>query len=694
MKPTRNGAGSIWVFPVTVALLILTSGCASNPGPKPPGVVPGAVTIFPNTVSVPVGQTVQFAAFLPSSPSATFTWSVSGGSANGTITAGGVYTAPGSIPAPSTVTITATGGSAKSDSGTATINITAAQGVVVSPGALAISAGATQAFTATVSGSAVSPTWQVNGTNGGDSVHGTISAAGVYTAPLTPPPGGTTTITAVSGSSSGTATVAVIFSNNSISGQYAFSYTGKDSHGLLAAAGSFTLTPGTGAFTGVEDYNSTSLKAPAQAVAITGSITVNPDGSASATVNNPAISGTETWQFTLVSGAEGGVAQQGLLVRFDSAATASGTIDRQNPIQLNASSFNGNYIFGLSGRNAKDQPLQMAGKFMANGVASIPVNLAVEDINNNGTTTQGAPDDTLYGSFFMDPNNPGSGRGMLQLINTSTELPGTFNFAFYIVDSTHLKAVEVDTEAFLSGDIYSAPNTNGSFQASIFEGSYAYTLTGWDVGNDVPYVVGGVLLSGGTGAITSGVIDKNDGGVQIPLNTALGSSAYSVDPSLGRITLTFTIGTVSQNFAAYTASSGSTLIIELDTDFLSSGLALPQSTATTPQGTFALNFSGLTNSSGFPEQDVAGQITANSTTNVFSGSISINSAGTVSLGVPLVNGTTMTSPASNGRGTATIKTNSGSNTYPLAYYTVDGNTVLVLETDGVRIMTGTLARQY
>jgi hypothetical protein len=331
---------------------------------------------------------------------------------------------------------------------------------------------------------------------------------------------------------------------------------------------------------------------------------------------------------------------------------------------------------------------------MANGVASIPLNLAVEDINNNGTTTQGAPDDTLYGSFFMDPNNPGSGRGMLQLINTSTELPGTFNFAFYIVDSTHLKAVEVDTEAFLSGDIYSAPNTNGSFQASIFEGSYAYTLTGWDVGNDVPYVVGGVLLSGGTGAITSGVIDKNDGGVQIPLNTALGSSAYSVDPSLGRITLTFTIGTVSQNFAAYTASSGSTLIIELDTDFLSSGLALPQSTATTPQGTFALNFSGLTNSSGFPEQDVAGQITANSTTNVFSGSISINSAGTVSLGVPLVNGTTMTSPASNGRGTATIKTNSGSNTYPLAYYTVDGNTVLVLETDGVRIMTGTLARQY
>jgi len=694
MKPTRNGAGSMWFFAAITMLLVSVTGCASNgPAPKPPAVVPGPVSVFPGSASVAVNQTVQFVAFLSSAPGSSFTWSVSG-SGNGTITASGLYTAPASIPNPSSVTITATAGSGTSTTGIATINITASQGVAVSPGAIAIAAGATQTFTASVSGSSVTPTWQVNGTDGGDSVHGTITAAGVYTAPFSPPPGGTTTITAVSGSASGTATVAVVFSNSSLNGQYAFSYTGKDSHGPLAVAGSLTLTTGTGTFSGVEDYNSTSLSSPAQEVRITGSLSVNPDGTASAKVTNPAINGTETWQFTLVSGEEGGPAQHGLLVRFDSAATGSGTIDSQNPIQLNASSFVGNYAFGFSGRTAKSQPLQIAGKFRADGVASIPLNLAVEDINNNGTTTQGAPDDTLYGSFFMDPNFPNSGRGMLQLINTSTELPGTFNFAFYMVDGTHLKVVEVDTEAFLSGDIYSAPNTNGSFSASIFNGNYAFTLVGWDVDNGVPYVAGGSLVSGGTGAVTSGVIDKNDGGVKIQLNTALGTASYTVDPNLGRITLTVTNGTITQNFAAYTTSSGNTQLIELDTGFLLSGLLQPQSSTAAPQGSFALDFSGLTNSSGFPEQDVAGEISANSTTNVFSGSISINSAGTTSLGVPLVTGSTSASPAANGRGTVTVKTNSGSNTYPLAYYTVDGNTVLVLETDGVRIMTGTLVKQF
>jgi hypothetical protein len=589
--------------------------------------------------------------------------------------------------------VTATDTAETNETGTATINITPAQGVVVSPTALAVSAGATQTFTAAVNGSAVSPTWEVNGTVGGDSVHGTITAGGVYTAPLTPPPGGTTTVTAVSGGDSGTATVAVVFSNNSLTGQYAFSYTGNDSSGPLAVAGSFTVGAGAGAISGVEDYNSTVLSAPKQEFQITGSFSVNPDGSATATVSNPSAGGTETWQFSLVSGQQGGAAQHGLLVRFDSSATGSGTLDRQNPVQLNASAFVGNYAFGLSGVDAKGLPLQVAGKFMADGIASIPLNSAVEDINDNGTNTQGAADDSLHGSFFMDPNFPNSGRGTLQLVNTSTELPGTFNFAFYIVDGTHLKIVETDTEAFLSGDLYSAPNTNGLFLVSIFKGNYAFTLAGADVANNIPYAAGGVLVSAGSGAISSGVIDKNDGGVRIQTNAAL-TASYSIDSNLGRIALTLTSGTTTQSFAVYTTSSGSAEVIELDTGIAASGLAFPQSSTVALQGSFALNFSGVLNSSGFPEQDVAGQIAADSTTNVLSGNLNVNTAGTVLLGVPLITGSTTTSPASNGRGTATVKTHMAAETYPLAYYTLDGNTVLVLETDGVRIMTGTLLKQF
>ena len=62
-------------------------------------------------------------------------------------------------PGKRTVTATSSG-----LSGTATLNVTAAQGVLVSPSALAIAAGATQTFAATVNGAAVAATWEVNGT--------------------------------------------------------------------------------------------------------------------------------------------------------------------------------------------------------------------------------------------------------------------------------------------------------------------------------------------------------------------------------------------------------------------------------------------------------------------------------------------------------------------------------------------------
>src|ERR1700682_1388030 len=60
--------------------------------------------------------------------------------------------------------------------------------VVVSPASVSLQAGATQSFSATVSNTAdTTVIWQVNGVTGGDAIHGTITTAGKYTAPATPP---------------------------------------------------------------------------------------------------------------------------------------------------------------------------------------------------------------------------------------------------------------------------------------------------------------------------------------------------------------------------------------------------------------------------------------------------------------------------------------------------------------------------
>ena len=298
-----RGVGSYLRAAVAVIGLASLAACGGNSSgvtnpPPPPPDTSGPIEVFPGTVSVPLNGQIHFTAFLPGTPAAHFTWSVSG-TANGTIDAStGIYVAPASVPTPATVTVTATlsGGST---TGTATINVAPAQGVAVSPAGIAVLAGSTQLFAATVGGAPVTPTWEVNGTPGGDAAHGTITVNGLYTAPLTPPPGGSTVVTAVSGANAGTAAVTVTFSNSSLNGPYAFSYAGTDSGGPLAVAGRFVAISSAGTLSGLEDYNSLKLKTPAEAQAFSGTFVVYPDGSATATVNDVPIGGNDTWHFSL-----------------------------------------------------------------------------------------------------------------------------------------------------------------------------------------------------------------------------------------------------------------------------------------------------------------------------------------------------------------------------------------------------------
>ena len=89
----------------------------------------------------------------------------------------------------------------------------AAVSVSVAPSAVSVQTGLTQQFTATVSNTTnTAVDWQVNGVAGGDATNGTISAAGLYTAPASVPNPAAVTVTAVSqadSTKSGSATVTV-----------------------------------------------------------------------------------------------------------------------------------------------------------------------------------------------------------------------------------------------------------------------------------------------------------------------------------------------------------------------------------------------------------------------------------------------------------------------------------------------------
>ncbi len=63
------------------------------------------------------------------------------------------------------------------------------QALAISPAAITLRGGTSQAFAATLNGSAETVTWSVNGTAGGNATIGTISVAGVFTAPEFPSSG-------------------------------------------------------------------------------------------------------------------------------------------------------------------------------------------------------------------------------------------------------------------------------------------------------------------------------------------------------------------------------------------------------------------------------------------------------------------------------------------------------------------------
>ena len=68
----------------------------------------GLTAVNPATVTLYGGQTQQFAATVNNASNTAVTWTISPTSGAGTISASGLYTAPASIGAQQTVTVTAT----------------------------------------------------------------------------------------------------------------------------------------------------------------------------------------------------------------------------------------------------------------------------------------------------------------------------------------------------------------------------------------------------------------------------------------------------------------------------------------------------------------------------------------------------------------------------------------------------------
>ena len=647
-----------------------------------------SIDISPISLSVPVGQSAPLTATVRS-VNQVVTWQVNGvvggDTVHGKVSSGGVYTAPAAIPSPAAVTVTAI---AQADSNAkaqvmVTVTTSSSSPVSVSPSATTLGAGSTLAFAASVNGSpSTSVNWQVNGVPGGDAAHGTITASGVYAAPLTPPPTGTTTITAVDqgGAGSGDSAATVAFSNASLHGPYAFSLSGADASGFLAAAGSFTAD-GHGKITGgLEDENTRA--GVSSNLAFTGVYLVGDNGN-SFVIPIFTDHRADVWEITMVND------QHVVLSGFDGTGLTgvgrivTGSIDRQDVSTFSTSAMIGNYVASLSGVDLATSQIKEAGVFTADGAGAITN--GVLDMNDGGVPATSLP---LTNAAYMVSS---TGRGTLSF----TAAGKTQMFALYAINSTQYKIVETDTGSAVVGELNQ--QATGPFSNASFQGNYAFTVDGTSANG--AFALGGLFTADGGGSLTNGVFDENDAGVVITALTST-SGSYAVAPN-GRTTATLALNDNTGrtlNIVLYQESNGSTAILDIDTNVIvASGTALSQTgpfTQSNLDGAFALNWKGRLFTTTPPSlEDISGVLIGSGST--LGGSLlisTLNSAGVGSNQSATVSGPF--SVAANGRGTASLVQSVILTPFTQALYLVDNNTILTLDTDPNRSVVGVLKRQF
>lgn len=639
------------ILPLVVMMALMWAGCGGKKSTSAAGV---AVTISPTTASVAGGATQQFTAMVTGSTNTAVTWQVNGTAGGdaivGTISTTGLYTAPTVLPSTTTVAVTAVSQADTTMSAVASVTLTApAVTITLSPTSATLAAGATQQFTptVTVTGSTnMAVTWSIFG--GPNPALGTISATGLYTAPLSPPKESITVVATSQANTTFTASapVTVQFGNASLNGTYVFlARQGDNSSGSgFAFRGGTFVADGAGKITaGVSDSNS-STAGPVNAI-FTGTYSVGADGRGMAIITDAV--GPHTFSFALTS------STRGQLIEFDSGGATSGYIRKQDQTAIAAVS--GPFVFSLSGDNVG--PSAAVGQISFGGGTVT----GTEDMNNGGSQIPAG----IVGAFAVGVG----GRGTLT-INSS-------HFAFYIIDALTLALIDTDASGARTAGTAYAQSTTAFTNASLT--SSAYFVSGTAVSGSKAYAQAGRFDTNAAGTFSGGVFDVNSAGTVTPSAPFGGGASYSVSAT-GRVQLS----TGSSNFIVWLASPKLGVIMNADATAVATGLLFQQQTGfQSVTGGYAFTVSGADAPAGSTAQAIDGQLSS-SGLGVFSGMTDSNLGGTLQANTAL---NANLPPLTNGRAAGTISGVS------YDFYFVNPDRFILLSAGSGSVLSGVAERQ-
>jgi hypothetical protein len=679
------------------ATLVITAGlvaCKKAAAPAsttPPPVV--AITIFPTaTQTVVVGSanntTISFSDTVTNTTNTAVTWEVNG-TAGGSITTGtisttGLYTAPTSLINPINVTVTVVSVADTTKLASTTVDVTLPPPVAISPTSITLAAGATKQFMATTTPANLPVAWYVNcapGGNGtcvpgGNSLVGTITQSGLYTAPQVPYPGGPVSVNAVlqpDNTKFAVATAVLTYSNFSLQGSYAFLLRGSDPSGLLLRAGSMTAD-NHGNVTGIEDINN-GINLVQPGVSFTGTYTIHGDGRGTVTFNdgfngNTAGAGNAS-TFSVVIVSTGQVQMEEL----DAFAAASGEADLQDATSFQTSKFNGEYTFDFSGVDAASKPISSVGELFADGVGGGTARPAQEDVNDNGTLTS-IPSTPIFSFQSVGANS----RGVATLNGAS--------YSFYMISASRVQFIATGNPAAAVTAGVATLQTGAPFDVTSLGGNSLLITNGSSTLGPISTAASFFLPS--ANQITAGVLNQNNSG---SVTVANFSGTYTVAAS-GRGTATLSTG---QTYVFYLIAVNQAVIQETDHSIVADGTLIglaggPFSTSNLANG-YALQLTGVKAASS-GEQDTLGQINLTNG-QVATGTVDVNTATNAGLtaftsasGVAIPAGTAYM--IANGQGPFNV-TVAGTNLTFVAYF-LSSSSLYLLRTDmtDTRVLHGNL----
>ena len=549
------------------AVFATFTGCGSggSDNPPPPPVV---VTVNAPAATLQLGDPpLTYTATVTGTSDTAVDWSVSGagcsGTTCGTITSAGVYTAPDIVPAPPTVSITATSRADTTQSASAALTIGSDVELSVWPQAARVTINNRRQFLRMLTGSSnAAVRWSIDGTGCTTTACGSVDASGQYLAPSLMPANATVFVTATSvvdPGKSARAEVTLQSANNAaISGAYVHLNRGH-SLGFWGVSGGAFMADGAGSLSGVLDRGvSASWGGSLVNLAHTGRYALGNDYAGDLTLELPG--GDNAWRMTV--NAAGNRFYMQPVFGTDTRATAE--VYKQDPAAFTNSAVNGTYVFRLDGNDVAGTRIANIGRFTANGAGVISNGVLESNEGGAAGTT------TFTGSYNVAAN----GRAPMQITTPSR----TFGFAMYVISADMLMIISNDeVVAGVPARIGLAlRQSGGPFGVASLSGSHVFELAGRNAATAAIATVGR-LVSDGAGAIT-GQFDRNDNYVNaVGANLA---ATYTVDAD-GRGTIS---STTLPNMVFYLAGPGKALLMETpnaraQTGTLERQLAAPYSTA-------------------------------------------------------------------------------------------------------------------